>query len=81
MPIYEYVCKSCNHKFETLVRGGKVPPCEACGGLQLERLMSLPNVKSESTKARVMRAAKQRDQAQATERVNEQRRYEQSHND
>ena len=81
MPIYEYVCKSCDHKFEALVRGSKAPACESCGGQDLERLMSLPYVKSETTKASVMRAAKKRDQKLGNERAQEQLRYERSHND
>jgi putative FmdB family regulatory protein len=81
MPIYEYVCKTCGHKFEALVFGGKAPICESCGSGGLERLMSLPHVQSETTKAAALRAAKRRDQAQAAERVNEQIRYEKSHND
>lgn len=81
MPIYEYACKSCDHQFEALVRGGKAPACERCGGLDLERLLSLPYVKSESTREKSARAAKKRDAAQATERVQEQIRYEKSHDD
>jgi putative FmdB family regulatory protein len=81
MPIYEYVCKSCQHQFETLVRGGKTPACEKCGSLDLERQLSLPYVKSETTKEKSLRAAKRRDAAQATERVQEQKRYEKSHED
>ena len=81
MPIFEYVCKKCDHKFETLVLGGKAPICEKCGALDLERLLSLPYVKSEITKERAMKAAKKRDKAQGTERVQEQLRYERSHDD
>jgi hypothetical protein len=64
-----------------LVRRGKTPACAACGATKLERRFSLPNVKSESTKAQAMRAAKQRDQAQGTERVQAQIAYEKSHDD
>jgi len=32
MPIFEYVCKECNHRFELLVRGDVVPACPACKG-------------------------------------------------
>jgi putative FmdB family regulatory protein len=79
MPIYEYVCKSCKHKFEALVRGGNTPSCMTCGSQDLERLVSLPRIKSETTNALARKAAQQRDKAQATERVQEQIRYEQSH--
>jgi hypothetical protein len=47
----------------------------------VERLFSLPNVKSETTRAQAMRAAKKRDQTQATDRVQAQIAYEKSHDD
>lgn len=79
MPIFEYRCE-CGNEFEVLVRPGKQPPpCPACGSSGLERLFSLPAVKSETTRANAMKAAKARDKKQATERVNEQRNYEKSH--
>ncbi|MGQ0648883.1 MAG: FmdB family zinc ribbon protein [Gemmatimonadaceae bacterium] len=81
MPIFDYSCRGCKHQFEALVRRGEEPVCPACGSADLERLLSLPTVKSESTKALSMRAAQRRDKAQGTERVQEQIRYEQSHND
>jgi putative FmdB family regulatory protein len=81
MPIFEYTCKACGHEFETLVRKGKTPACASCGSEHLERRFSLPNVKSESTRAQAMRAAKKRDQVQGRERVNEQINYEKSHDD
>lgn len=81
MPIYEYVCKACGHEFEKLVRGGKTPACASCGAVEVERVFSLPTVQSETTKAQAMRAAQQRDKAQATERVQAQIAYEKSHDD
>lgn len=81
MPIYEYVCKGCGEEFEALVRRDEVPVCAACGGLELERRFPLPYVKSEITREKALKAAKQRDQKQGTERTQEQIRYERSHND
>lgn len=81
MPIFEFICTSCGHRFEALVRGSLVPACDACGSEQLEKQMSLPRVKSESTHSQAMAAAKKRDKAQGVERVQEQLRYERSHND
>ena len=81
MPIYEYTCKSCGHEFEVLVRKGKTPVCASCGRADLERRFSLPNVSSETTRAQSMRAAKRRDKAQGTERVEAQREYEKHHDD
>ena len=81
MPIYEYKCKDCGHEFEALVRKSDVPVCPSCKATDLERLLSLPAVKTESTKAQAMKAAKKRDKAQGTERTIEQLKYERSHND
>jgi len=41
MPIYEYTCKTCGHRFEALVFGGKTPDCPECGGRRLEKLFSV----------------------------------------
>ena len=83
MPIYEYVCRSCEQRYEALVKSAKseAPPCESCGGKDVERLISTPFVKSDTTKAKSMRAAKQRDTKLGHERMQEQRAYERSHND
>lgn len=41
MPIYEFQCKKCNHRFEYLVLGGDAPgACPACKGKKIEKLMS-----------------------------------------
>jgi putative FmdB family regulatory protein len=81
MPIYEYSCRSCSHQFEALVRGAALPSCPECQSGDLERLLSLPAVKSDATRARALRAAKKRDAGQAQERVAAQRAYEASHDD
>ena len=81
MPIYEYVCADCAHEFEKLVRRDTTPSCPSCGATRVERQFPLPNVSSEATKGKSMRAAKQRDQKQATDRVQAQIAYERSHDD
>ena len=81
MPIYEYTCKACNTQFEMLVRKGDTPVCSACGSADIERLISMPAVNSEGTRARALGAAKQRDSALAKDRAHEQVKYERSHND
>lgn len=81
MPIYEYVCKKCEHSFEALVRRNEQPVCEECGSDKLERLISMPYVKSETTKEKSLRAAKKRDTKLGHERTQEQLAYERSHND
>lgn len=81
MPIFEYRCQSCEHEFETLVLKGMTPACPKCHAETLERMISIPTVKSESTHALAMKAAKKRDTKQAGELNRAQREYELSHND
>ncbi len=81
MPIFEYECEGCGHQFEALVRSGDVPKCPSCGVENLRKLLSLPVVKSDSTRAQALKAAKSRDQKLGTERTQEQLKYERSHND
>ncbi|MBT3386291.1 MAG: zinc ribbon domain-containing protein [Desulfobacula sp.] len=40
MPIYEYKCKACDKRFETLVMGSSTPECPFCDSQDLSRLMS-----------------------------------------
>ena len=51
MPIFEYVCKSCDHRFEALVRSGHSPACPTCQGEQLSRQLSVFAVSSGSRPA------------------------------
>jgi putative FmdB family regulatory protein len=44
MPMYEYVCRSCDHAFEALVFGDEDVACPQCESEQLERLLSLPGL-------------------------------------
>jgi putative FmdB family regulatory protein len=81
MPIFEYRCAGCGHEFEMLVRTGTTPACPQCKAETLERLLSIPAVKSESTHALAMKAAKTRDKKQAGEINRAQREYELHHND
>ena len=45
MPIYEYACGSCEHRFETIQRAseGALRECPACGEAALKKLLSAPN--------------------------------------
>lgn len=81
MPIFDFVCASCHHEFEALVRSGSEPECPQCHGKELEKRLSMPALKTENTHGLAMKAAKRRDQAQGKDRVHEQRKYEQSHDD
>ncbi len=41
MPIYEYVCKECNHHFEALVYGKEKAECPKCHTKKLEPQLSV----------------------------------------
>ena len=82
MPLYDYSCTQCGHVFEALVLKGKEPAaCPACRETTLERLLSLPAIKSEATHALAMKAAQARDRRQGNERTQAQREYERNHDD
>ncbi len=82
MPIFEYQCKGCGKEFEALVLPTTgAPTCPACKSTELEKLISRPAIKSESTHGLAMKAAKKRDQKQGAEKAREQREYELHHND
>lgn len=81
MPIYEYACRGCGHQFELLVRTGTVLACPACANQDLERTLSLPAIKSDSTHALALKAAKKRDAKQADINARVQREYELNHDD
>ena len=45
MPIYEYVCESCEHVFDVLQKMDAAPllDCPECGKPKLKKLLSAPN--------------------------------------
>ena len=82
MPIFEYSCKGCGKEFEALVLPTTgAPSCPACQSTELDKLISSPAIKSETTHDLAMRAAKKRDKKQGSEMARAQREYELHHND
>ncbi len=51
MPIFEYVCKECQHEFEALVFGKQKAECPRCQSKKLEPQLSVfaVSAKSEAT--------------------------------
>jgi putative FmdB family regulatory protein len=37
MPIFDFICVKCGHRFETLVMGSERPSCPKCGGNKLKK--------------------------------------------
>jgi len=48
MPIYEYQCQKCGHRFEELVLGKKEIKCPNCKGTDLKKLFSAFSTLEES---------------------------------
>jgi putative FmdB family regulatory protein len=40
MPIFEYVCRECNHRFELLIQGSTEAACPSCKTTKLEKQFS-----------------------------------------
>ena len=58
MPIFEYVCKECQHEFEALVFGKQKAECPKCQSKKLEPQLSVfaVSAKSGATSPRSMPA-------------------------
>jgi len=51
MPIFEYICSHCNHRFETLVLGSRQPCCPKCESKDLAPQLSVFSVSAKSSPA------------------------------
>jgi putative FmdB family regulatory protein len=72
MPLYEFDCRGCGHRFETLVRTGDVPACPSCSSTDLERILSLFGVSSEQTRqTNLQRARKANEKVLRDKRIAE----------
>jgi putative FmdB family regulatory protein len=40
MPLFDFACRQCGHRFEALVRSGQPPACPACQSADLEKQLS-----------------------------------------
>jgi putative FmdB family regulatory protein len=61
MPIYEYECRRCGHRFEYLVLSSTpAAKCPACNKKDLEQLISLSMVSSQATRQAHLSAARKR---------------------
>jgi putative FmdB family regulatory protein len=69
MPVYEYECRKCGHRFEHLVlKSLPAAECPVCGLSDLEQLISLCAVSSETTRQANLNAAHQKAAAVRSEK-------------
>ena len=58
MPIYEYECRQCGHRFEYLVRSSTpAAECPSCHHQDLTQLISLSSMSSQSSRTANLGAA------------------------
>ena len=57
MPLYEYACRDCGHRFEYLTRAGSTPSCPACASAALEKQLSVFAVSAGANAGAIERAA------------------------
>jgi putative FmdB family regulatory protein len=79
MPIFDYRCRACGELFEAFIRGKEEASCPACEGRDLEKQISMPALKTDTTHGLAMAAAKRRDKRQARDNYWTQRDYERAH--
>jgi putative FmdB family regulatory protein len=79
MPIFEYACRTCQRQFELIVRGTDTPQCPECGGIDLERLVSLFAVDSPTSRSLALNAARRRNAATTRDKAHADAEYERKH--
>lgn len=80
MPIYDFKCSKCGHRFDMLVRAGETPDCPACGAASPERFFPLSaGVSTARTRARAMAIARGRANAVKKEKDHAHAEYMRNH--
>jgi putative FmdB family regulatory protein len=60
MPLYDFRCRACGHRFEELVKVDERPSCAKCGG-EVERLDSFSAaVSTQSSRERALAGARRK---------------------
>ena len=80
MPIYEYKCRRCGHRFEYLILSSTpAAKCPACNKKDLEQLISLSAVSSESSRQANLSAAHKRAAAVRRDKQHEDHKHLHEH--
>ena len=85
VPIFDFKCRACSRVFDALVRHNATAICPACGGNDLEQLVSRPAVSTEKSRRRTTdiarRTAGQVRREQQHAQAEYQRNYIKDHSD
>lgn len=82
MPIYEYQCRQCGHRFEYLVlKSTPAAECPSCHHQDLTQLISLCSMSSESTRQANLNAAQKKVGAVRKEKQHEDHKHLHEHFD
>lgn len=80
MPLYEFKCRACGHRFEELVRLGEVPECPKCRDAAPERLFSASaGVSTERSRKKAAGGARRAAGKVKREKDHAQREYERNY--
>ena len=80
MPIHDFQCRRCGHRFEQLVKPDETPDCPACGARKAERLFSFSAaVSTDKTRERSLKGARARAGAVKKEKDRAHQIYLQNH--
>jgi len=82
MPVYEYECRQCGHRFEYLVlRTSPEAACPACQKKDLKQLISLSAVSSETSRQANLSGAHQKAVAVRKDKKHEDHKHLHDHFD
>jgi len=79
MPLFDYICLSCRHEFEALVRPGDTPACPECHGTDLERQLSTFAVDSAERRQAAAKDSRRRQIAKRKDSFIAEEEYRQKH--
>ena len=80
MPLYDFQCSSCKHRFEELVKRDEHPPCPACGAPNPTRLESFSAaISTEGSRQRALSGARQKAKAVKREKDHAHQEYIRHH--
>jgi putative FmdB family regulatory protein len=80
MPLYDFKCRACGHRFEELVRVGEVAECPKCHDAAPERLFSASaGVSTERSRKKAVGVARRAAGKVKREKDHAQREYERNY--